>query len=304
MPAFEDVFPLQPPVRLPPEDELAAAVRAAPLAAEFLDGQEDVLESWGEVCRDRLGEGLLLEVVRLFVAREPAAGDPPAELVAFGLVRGSDPYEATPVGLWMGRRLIGELTGQEVPVLGSLAERDAAGLLLGLRSYPEAERAEELAGWLARRDRAGAAREIAGALPEVSPLSRAIGIELLGFELGDEGRAELDELVIQPKLGAVIAARLSRDDRQPATEEIGWVLVDMAAALLEFGGEPSEVVESVAAGMGADEQASTIALLALCDHPATEPVLRVFIDHHPDVAVASAARKALRRLHGLAAVRG
>ncbi|MFD2352679.1 hypothetical protein ACFSTC_30445 [Nonomuraea ferruginea] len=87
-------------------------------------------------------------------------------------------------------------------------------------------------------------------LPAVSPLSRAIGIELLGFQLGDEGRRALDDLVIEPKVGAVIAARLSRDDRQPATEEIGWVLVDMAAALLEFGGEPSEVVESVAVRHG------------------------------------------------------
>ncbi|MDA0635221.1 hypothetical protein OUY22_17515 [Nonomuraea sp. MCN248] len=304
MPAYEDVFPLQQPVRLPPREELVAAVRSAPLAAEFLDGQEDELEAWGEVCRDRLDEALLLEVVRLFVAREPAAGDPPAELVAFGLVRGANPYEATPVGLWMGRRLIEELTGQEVPIMGSLAERDAAGLLRGLRSYPEAERDEELAGWLARRDPAGAAKEMAAALPEVSPLSRAVGIELLGFNLGDEGRRALDDLVIEPKVGAVIAARLSRDDRQPATEEIGWVLVDMAAALLEFGGETSEVVESVAAGMAPDEQASTITLLALCDHPATEPVLRVFIDHHPDPGVAAAARKALRRLHGLASARG
>ncbi|MFG1946908.1 hypothetical protein [Nonomuraea sp. NPDC048826] len=304
MSAYEDVFPLQPPVRLPPPEELAAAVRSAPLAAEFLDGQEDELEAWGEVCRDRLDEALLLEVVRLFVAREPAAGEPPAELVAFGLVRGANPYEATPVGLWMGRRLIEELTGQEVPIMGSLAERDAAGLLRGLRSYPEAERDEELAGWLARRDPDGAAKEVAAVLAEASPLSRAVGIELLGFKMGDEGRRALDDLVIEPKVGAVIAARLSRDDRQPATEEIGWVLVDMAAALLEFGGEASEVVESVAAGMETDEQASTITLLALCDHPATEPVLRVFIEHHPDAGVAAAARKALRRLHGLASARG
>lgn len=303
MVSYDNVFPLQPPIRLPSEEELAAEVRAAPLAAEFLDDQEDVLSAWGEVCRDRLDEVLLLEVVRLFVAREPAAGEPPAELVAFGLVRGSDPYEATPVGLWMGRRLIRELAGQEVPIMGSLAERDAAALLYGLRSYREAERAEELAGWLAGRERADAAKEIAAVLPEVSPLARAVGIELLGFELGDEGRAVLDELVIEPKVGAVIAARLSRDDRQPATEEIGWVLVDMAAALLEFGGDPSEVVESVAAGMQPDEQASTITLLALCDHPATEAVLRVFIEHHPDTSVAAAARKALRRLHGLTAAR-
>ncbi|MEV1179121.1 hypothetical protein AB0J09_63150, partial [Nonomuraea sp. NPDC049784] len=95
-----------------------------------------------------------------------------------------------------------------------------------------------------------------------------------------------------------------REDRQPAPDEIAWVLVDMAAALLEFGGETGEVIESIAMGMDADEQAGTIAILAFGEHPWTGQVLRVFIDHHPDDRVAAAARKALRRLHGLADMRG
>ena len=48
--------------------------------------------------------------------------------------------------------MIGEATGQDIPVMGSLAGRDAGALLHGLRSYPEPERDEELAGWLAGRD--------------------------------------------------------------------------------------------------------------------------------------------------------
>lgn len=338
MGSYDDVFPLQPPVRLPPEDELAAAARVAPLAAEILTGPRapggeaadrrppgerapdsdapdkgapdggvpdgEVLRVWAEACRERLDEGLLLELVRLFIAREPAAGRPPAELVALGLVSEADPYELTPLGVWTGRHLIAEVTGQEVPVMGSLAGRDAAELLNGLRAYPEPERDEELAGWLSRRDPAGAVRQVAAVLPRVSPLSRAVGIELLATRLGPEGREALDELVIEPKLGAVIAARLGRADRQPATEEIGWVLVDMAAALLEFGGEANEVIESVAKGMDTDGQAGTITLLALCDHPHTEAVLRVFIDHHPRDQVRAAARKALRRLRGLTEARG
>jgi len=355
--SYDDTLPLQPPVRLPPEEDLATAVRATPLATRAGDAAapdrapdpdanrapepdadhvparglepdavlgldpeaarevagavregtpEAVLDAWARVCRLVLGrdEGLLLELVRLFLARDrAAAGEAPAALVDLGLLRRAEPHELTPLGLWIGRRLIAEVTGQEVPVMGSFAGRDAAALLHGLRSYPEPERDEELTGWLAGRERAEAAAELAGALAVVSPLGRAVGVELLTTRFGEDGREALKGLLGEPKVGAVIAARLGREDRQPASDEIAWVLVDMAAALLEFGGETDEVIESVAMGMDADEQAGTIALLALGDHPGTELVLRVFIDHHPDDRVSASARKALRRLHGLADAR-
>ncbi|WP_043617130.1 hypothetical protein [Nonomuraea candida] len=304
----DDTLPLQPPVRLPGEATLAAAVRAAPLAEELKPEGDDaeVLAVWAEHCRERLAgdEGLLLELIRLFLSREPLQGEASGTLTGLGLVRQAEPYTLSWLGLWVARRIIAETTGQDIPVMGSLAEADAAALLHGLRSYPEAERAEELAGWLAHRDERTAAAEIASVLASVSPLSRAVGVELLTSALGDEGRAALSRLLEEPKLGAVIAARTGREERQPAPDEIAWVLVDMAAALLEFGGETGEVIESIAMGMGSEEQAGTIAILAFGDHPWTGRVLRVFIDHHPDDRVAAAARKALRRLHGLADLRG
>ncbi|QFY08915.1 hypothetical protein GBF35_21575 [Nonomuraea phyllanthi] len=304
----DDTLPLQPPVRLPDEATLAAAVRAAPLAAELKpDGTDaEVLAFWADHCRERLAadEDLLLELVRMFLSREPLAGDPPAELTGLGLVRQAEPYTLSWLGLWTARLIIAETTGQDVPVMGSLADADAAALLHGLRSYPESERGEELAGWLKGRDADAAVAEIASVLATVSPLSRAVGVELLASEFGDAGRAALSGLLEEPRLGAVIAARTERQDRQPAPDEIAWVLVDMAAALLEFGGETGEVIESIALGMDAEEQAGTIAILAFGDHPWTGQVLRVFIDHHPDERVAAAARKALRRLRGLADVRG
>ncbi|MEU8245577.1 hypothetical protein [Nonomuraea sp. NPDC048916] len=317
----DDTLPLQPPIRLPATAELAAAVRAAPLAVDLLrpsgpapldesevagalrqEDDEEVLRVWADLCRRRLGEEHLLRVVRLFLGRE-AAGEPPAELFALGLVRPAEPHVLTPLGLWAGRQMIAEVTGQEIPVMGSLATEDATALLHGLRSYPERERLEELTGWLATRERGKAAQEIGAAIAEASPLGRAIGVELLATDLGDEGREVLDGLLDVPRLGAVIGARLGRDDRQPTPDEIAWVLVDMAATLLEFGGESDEVIESVGMGMEPDDQAGTIALLALGDHPWTERVLRVFIDRHPDGQVSAAARKALRRLHGLAHAR-
>ncbi|MEW1841328.1 hypothetical protein AB0392_25590 [Nonomuraea angiospora] len=304
----DDTLPLQPPIRLPEEATLAAAVRAAPLAAELKPEGSDaeVLALWAGHCRERLAadEGLLLELIRMFLSREPHPGKAPEELTGLGLVRQAEPYTLSWLGLWAARLVIAETTGQEVPVIGSLADADAATLLHGLRSYPETERGEELAGWLKGRDPDAAAAEIASALATVSPLSRAVGVELLSSDLGEEGRRALAGLLEEPGLGAVIATRTEREDRPAAPDEIAWVFVDMAAALLEFGGEAGEVIESIAMGMDAEEQAGTIAILAFGDHPWTGRVLRVLIDHHPDERVAAAARKALRRLHGLADLRG
>ncbi|NRQ33540.1 hypothetical protein HII36_17025 [Nonomuraea sp. NN258] len=310
---MDDTLPLQPPIRLPAESELARAVRAAPLAAELLSPAEveagddaRVLARWAEVCRERLAadQPVLMELIRMFLSREPLTGEVPALPSGLGLIRQEEPYALSWLGLWAVRAIIADSTGQDIPVMGSLAGADAAALLFGLRSYPEAEREEELAGWLSGRDREAAAGEIAAALATVSPLSRAVGVELLSSRFGEEGRRALGGLLEEPRLGAVVAARLGRDDRRPAPEEIPWVLVDMAAALLEFGGEAGEVIESIALGMDPAEQAGTIAILAFGDHPWTGRVLKVLIDHHPDLRVVAAARKALRRLHGLADVRG
>ncbi|MEV5890380.1 hypothetical protein [Nonomuraea fuscirosea] len=304
----DDTLPLQPPIRLPGESTLAAAVRAAPLAAELKPEGDDaeVLAAWSGHCRERLAEdeGLLLELIRMFLSREPLKGEAPETLTGLGLVRHAEPYTLSWLGLWVARQIIAETTGQDIPVMGSLADADATALLHGLRAYPESERGEELAGWLKDRDLAQAAAEIGSVLGTVSPLSRAVGVEVLSANLGDEGRRALARRLEEPKLGAVIAARTGRDERQPSPEEIAWVLVDMAAALLEFGGETGEVIESIALGMDAEEQAGTIAILAFGDHPWTGQVLRVFIEHHPDERVSAAARKALRRLRGLADVRG
>ncbi|MFC7108416.1 hypothetical protein ACFQQB_53240 [Nonomuraea rubra] len=86
----------------------------------------------------------------------------------------------------MARQIIAETTGQDIPVMGSLAGADAATLLHGLRSYPESERGEELAGWLKDRDERAAVDEIASVLAAVSPLSRAVGVELLSAAFGEE----------------------------------------------------------------------------------------------------------------------
>lgn len=362
-------MPLLPPVRLAPAAELAAAVRAAPLAADLiglgrwatsmgapvtseavpgfgrdadwfwalatgtafldlddaetaaipgpaltrlLDGTDDlVLEVWTDVCYAVLhpeelgGETTGLPLLQLFALRVPmeAAELPGHEpLRALGLVeRRGDRVALTPLGLWAGREYFYDMTGQDVPEVGSLADADAATLLYSLRCYPAPEQAEELAGWLAGREPGEAAGQVAGALAGVSPLSRAIGLSLLADDLGEEGRAALDGLLEVPRLGALVSTRL--DAEAAAVHDSGdvaWVLTDMAASLIEFGGAPEEILAELNPGGQAAELADMVAMLAVGDHEDTGHVLAFMIEHHPDKSVTFAARKALRRLRGLA----
>ncbi|MFI6317942.1 hypothetical protein ACIBG8_10515 [Nonomuraea sp. NPDC050556] len=302
-------------------DEVVEVVRRLAEAA-VLEDDEEVLALWGAVCRvlllpQELGEqAVTLTLLRLFFAREPLDGSSPSLLVRLGLVERVDgSYGLTGLGLWAGRELAKDLLGQDVPILGAFAtsgsaapssafgspaaDRGAGALLWALRAYPERERDEELAGWLAGRDAGEAAQEIGAALATTSPLGRAVGVELLATRLGSSGARVLEELLETPRVGSLVAARLGRTDREPVPEEVSWVLVDMAAGLLEYGGEVEQVIESVSMGMDPEELADTIAILAFGDHPATEPVLRMFAEHHDDTRVSAAARKALRRHHGL-----
>ncbi|MFI6478289.1 hypothetical protein ACIBH1_10175 [Nonomuraea sp. NPDC050663] len=344
MDSFDDLpMPLLPPLHLPGDAELAAAVRATPMAARFLDqsapaelagrtgldtpdgevevlrdgSDEEVLRLWDEVCfvavhpAELGGQEEAVTLTELFLSGEPRPV-PPGILGELGLVAerpgdgsGSDegpgdrPSELTPLGKWAARRVFASITGQQVPVFGSLAGKDAAALLQGLRSYAEDERREELTGWLSGRDRAKAAEEIAAAAAGASPLGRTVALQILDAELGDDGREALRGLLGTPRVGALVAARLGAE-RESSAEEIAWVLVDMAASLLEYGGDSEQVVEAMAMGMAPEEQAESISILAFGRHPDTGKVLLTLVERHPDPKVAAAARKALRRHRGLA----
>ena len=103
MGTYNDTLPLQPPLRLPPDDELVDAVRVSPLAAELLSARRPATPGrtprWSRPCvtarRSSPGglvgglpallapeEALFMEVVRLFLGRDPTDDDPPTCLPA------------------------------------------------------------------------------------------------------------------------------------------------------------------------------------------------------------------------------
>lgn len=327
-----ETFRLLAPLHLPPAADLAAAVRDTPLARDLLalTGPRELALRTGLLEPDGTAGGELEvlragapdELLRLwsevsFVAVHPAelgterdavtlaelfltdsSAEPPGEtLVRLGLV--TEDGALTPLGQWAGRRVFAALTGQTVPVFGSLADRDAPTLLYGLRSYAEEERREEVRGWLKGRDPAKAAQAVATVLADVSPLARTVGLQLLHAELGPEGLDALRGLLPSAKVGALAAARLGVE-RESTAEEVAWVLVDMAAALLEYGGDTEQVVAAMGLGMDPPEQAGTIAILPFGGHAKTEEVLLALAEGHSDATVTAAARKALRRARGLA----
>ena len=79
-------------------------------------------------------------------------------------------------------------------------------------------------------------------------------------------------------------AELGREDRT-------WLLVDLGAGLLEEA-DPRDVVAELLPELPPDAQAEIVAGLWRVSHPAVTDLLTALSDHHPDPAVARAARKA------------
>ncbi|MFG1708161.1 hypothetical protein ACFLIM_33635 [Nonomuraea sp. M3C6] len=292
------------------EDELTAEI--GPARALLDQGSdEDALEVWSDIAHalitvDADGTDLdprLAVILQLFTHREAMRFDEPQDMLAHleqaGLIKRSGPLASlTALGLWTGRRLFQDILGQHVPVFGSTAGANARTLLPALRSYNDRELAEEVALWLTGRDPEQAAQEIAEAVPEVSPLSRAVGLTILDERLGEPGRRALASLRKLPGVGALVLSRLiergEERDVLPDPEDIAWVSVDMTVAAMEIGGPPEEILTTLSGDMTVDDVLSMIDMLDYSDHPHTELMLRFLKEHHPERRVVSAARAMLR----------
>ena len=71
----------------------------------------------------------------------------------------------------------------------------------------------------------------------------------------------------------------------------GSRMVDLGAGLLEEA-DPTDVVAELLPDVPADAQAEIVAGLWQVDHPGVTDLLTALSEHHPDPAVARAARKA------------
>ena len=197
----------------------------------------------------------------------------------------------SPLGVWgVHRRLRAQ--GWHVPVLGGAGRSGAAGLLATLASCDAEDGEAEISSWLAERPPPQAAAELVQAAGSGSPGLRGAAFAVLD-RIGDAAIPEVRAALAEPLLRAHASVWLHEHGVQAELrpEDRTWLLVDLGAGLLEEA-DPRDVVAELLPEVPPDAQAEIVADLWRVDHPGVTDLLTALSEHHPDPAVARAARKA------------
>jgi hypothetical protein len=195
------------------------------------------------------------------------------------------------LGVWgMHRHLRAQ--GWHVPVLGSGARGGAAALLATLASSDAEDGEAEIAAWLAARTPSRAASELIDAARRGTPGLRGAGFAVLD-RIGEQAVPAVRAALEDPVLRAHAAVWLHEhgEEAELGPGERAWLLVDLGAGLLEEA-DPRDVVVELLPDLPPKAQADMVAGLWEVNHPAVTDLLTALSDHHPDPAVARAARKA------------
>jgi hypothetical protein len=196
------------------------------------------------------------------------------------------------LGIWGMHRHLRE-QGWHVPVLGGGDSRgDAAALLATLASCDIEDGEAEISAWLASRAPGQAARELIDAARNGTPGLRGAGFAVLD-RIGEDAvpavRAALGDPVVRAH--AAVWLHEHGEEAELGPRDRAWLLVDLGAGLLEEA-DPRDVVAELLPDLPPGAQADLVAGLWEVRHPAVTDLLTALSDHHPDPAVARAARKA------------
>jgi hypothetical protein len=204
---------------------------------------------------------------------------------------GSLTVALSPLGTWgVHRRLRAQ--GWHVPVVGVSRQDGAIGLLAALASCDAEDGETEITRWLEAREPAVAAAELIDAADTGTPGQRGAAFAVLdriGLAARDEIQASLDRPLLRAH-SAVWLLEHGEDVRLEPWDRT-WLLVDLGAGLLEEAGA-QEVVAELLPDLPPEDQAEIVARLWEVSHPGVTAFLTALSDHHPDPAVARAARKA------------
>ncbi|WP_067478163.1 hypothetical protein [Actinomadura hibisca] len=216
-----------------------------------------------------------------------------ADLETWGAVRAAGGgLVLTPLGVWGVRELL-LADGFVAPVVGDLASAPAAELVAGLLWHRHDTADEEITGWLAGRPADRAAAELLAVMRDGGPGARNLAagvLQRVGPEAADAVRAAADHPAVRPYASLWLAGHglggaLSRD-------EYVWVFIDTVAAMLETAEPHEAVAAALAEAPEAADLGAAVEGMWRADHPDTAAVLAALGDHHPDRAVAKAARTA------------
>ncbi|GAB7180412.1 hypothetical protein ATKI12_0243 [Kitasatospora sp. Ki12] len=214
------------------------------------------------------------------------------ESARFGLVR------LTPLGQYGIRQWLLE-DGYDAPLVGELAQGDAAELLRGVCESANVLPEEELRVWTAGREPVAAAGELLAAArggDAYGPLRRMLCVSALDL-LGPGAEPAVREVLDDPELGgaarAWLTAQGATDVPAPARAVALWTVVDtFAAQLLDNGGDAELLRDLVTDLPVKGDPATWFGELWRVDHPYTADVLEAIGELHLDRAVAKEARKA------------
>jgi len=283
-----------------------AAALEAVLAAEDLDGLATALYTVGGPVRM---EGLFDAYAAAAGTRRSNPGSAQADQAAalsavletladLGVVElgteesaGGLTVALSPLGVWgVHRRLRAQ--GWHVPVLGGAGRSGAEGLLATLASCDAEDGEAEISAWLSARTPDQAAAELIRAAGSGSPGLRGAAFAVLD-RIGEAAIGEVRAALAAPVLRAHASVWLHEHGEQAELrpEDRTWLLVDLGAGLLEEA-DPRDVVAELLPDVPADAQAEIVADLWRVSHPGVTDLLTALSEHHPDQAVARAARKA------------
>ncbi|MFI0349740.1 hypothetical protein [Actinomadura sp. 9N407] len=221
------------------------------------------------------------------------------DLVRWGVVvPGGDGggHVLTPLGTWGVRELL-LADGFVAPVVGDLADAPAAALVAGLTWHRQETADEEIDGWLARRDALPAARELLEVMRTGGPGARNLAAAVLqrvGPEAEPAVREASGDRPVRP-YAVLWLDRLEDEDAVAASldrDEYLWLFVDTVAGMLETVDPDEAVAAAVTDAPTGSDLAGMIEQMWRVDHPAAHAVLEALGDHHPDKAIAKAARTA------------
>ncbi len=210
----------------------------------------------------------------------------------------TDVVRLTPLGqyaLWEDMRW--EI---EIPLLPEPREMTAAQLVLVGTSGSDEQLAEEWQRWRAERESDTAARELAEVAGAGGPDERIIVTSLLrdlGTHADDVWRDWLDDPSLRPYAKQALSELHGpAPEFDPGVDDLAWLLLDLYCEVDEDE-PPEDLGEALADAVRPGEEAVFDAMTRL-DHPHRHTVLTLIGRHHPDKAVAKAARKASFRAPG------
>jgi hypothetical protein len=228
------------------------------------------------------------------------------QLAEFGAIdQSAEGLVLSPLGLrginrWLGRH------GADAPVVGDLAEVDAATLLDYLVDYDDEATRIETQGWCAAHG-PQSPWELAAAARAAPPAARAAAFRAFSV-LGPEVAAEaVWSLVDQPRVRPFALVWLLEHGRaQPGRltpEDTAMYVVETCAMALDLA-DPDAAVAVFAPDADPGEAVGLLEQVWRVESPYTLRLLDAVADRHPDQAVAQAARRAAHQRRALDAAPG